>query len=78
MIAQPTRTARLFSRSLIVLSSRPLPPKRPQASVEMSVRELRTLGHFMANGEPTRFELSEYNFIEESSETSGSTDYRSA
>jgi hypothetical protein len=44
----------------------------------MSVRELRTLGHFMANGEPTRFELSEYNFIEESSETSGSTDYRSA
>jgi hypothetical protein len=78
MIAQPTRTNRLFSRRAIILSSHPVARKRRQASVEMSVREFRALGHFIANGEPTRFELSDCNFIEESWKAYDSTNYLSA
>jgi hypothetical protein len=64
MATLPSRIPRLFARREIILSTRPqhLEPRRE--SSEMSAREFRVLRHLMALAEPTRFELSEANFIE--------------
>jgi len=78
MISQPRPTNRLFSRRLILLSSHLVPFRRPQAQVEIGVREFLTLGHFMASGEPANFELSVSNLVEEPWEVHGSANYRSA
>jgi hypothetical protein len=78
MISQPTRTNRLFSRRVILLSSRPVAWRRPQPSAEIRVREFLTIGHFMAFGEPANFELSVSNVVEEPWEVHGSANYWSA
>jgi hypothetical protein len=75
MIAQPRPINRLFSRRLILLSSRPTASSQKCASVEIGVREFLTLGHFMAYGEPANFELSVSNLIEEARQVHGATNY---
>jgi len=64
MVAQQIRTARLFSRREIILSSRVEPEKPRQDSEQMSAREFRILRQLMLYGEPARFEVSEDNFFE--------------
>ena len=75
MISQPRPTNRLFSRRLILLSSHLFPFRRPQAQVEIGIREFLTLGHFMTRGEPANFELSVSNLVEEPWEVHGSASY---
>jgi hypothetical protein len=67
MATQPSRISRLFARREIILSASAAHKPRQEAS-EMGVREFRALRHLMALGEPTRFELSDANFIETSCE----------
>ena len=75
MISQPRPTIRLFSRKLILLSSHLVSFRRPQARVDIGVREFLTLGHFMTYGEPSNFELSVSNLIEEPWEIRSSSNY---
>jgi hypothetical protein len=75
MISQPRPTNRLFSRRLILLSSHLVPFRRPQAQVEIGIREFLTLGHFMVASEPANFELSVSNLIEEPWELRSSSNY---
>jgi hypothetical protein len=64
MIAQPIRTARLFSRREIILASRAA-PKNPRPDLPpASAREFRVMQYLIPHGEPAHFELSESNFIE--------------
>jgi hypothetical protein len=72
MISPPRRTSRLFSRRLILLSSPAVANRQRRACVEIRFREFLTLGHFMAYDEPTNFELSVSNLIEEPWEVHGS------
>ena len=68
MIAQPIRTARLFSRRAIILSIRTQPTECALLEkVPISAREFRIVQHLILPGEPARFELSEWNFIEATS-----------
>jgi hypothetical protein len=67
MIAQPIRIARLFSRRELILSSRAEPQRRRHHSAPMSAHEFRILRQLLLYGEPTRFELSDANFIEATS-----------
>lgn len=67
MVAQPIRTARLFSRREIIFSSRAEPQPRRRDSAPMSAREFRILRQLMLYGEPARFEVSEDNFFEATS-----------
>ena len=71
MISQPRPINRVFSRRLILLSSHLVPFRRPQAQSEIRVRDFLTLGHFMAYGEPTNYELSLSNLIDEPWEVYG-------
>jgi hypothetical protein len=74
MIAQPRPINRLFSRRLILLSSRPIASSQ-KCPVEIGVREFLTLGHFMAYGEPASFELSVSNLVEEPWQVQRATNY---
>jgi hypothetical protein len=75
MIDQARPINRMFSRGLILLSSRPIASSQKCASVEICVREFLTLGHFMAYGEPANFELSVTNLIEEPWQVHGATNH---
>jgi|HubBroStandDraft_6_1064221.scaffolds.fasta_scaffold1507218_2 hypothetical protein len=67
MIFRVRPTNRLFSRRLLLLCSSPrVASKQTRALGEISGREFLTIGHFMAYGEPARFELSVGNVFGES------------